>query len=156
MKRLSAAQWRVMNMLSNYILHTARPRMAKVIDQQDVAEQEVRELIEVGYVTAEFPDQVDSRSRLALSASGLQRVGDPFNVVLGALDAADRPVPLSDLIDCVDITHATLCDLQQSGLIEVMSRDGQHQIVLDRRDGNYASNRVAAKLTNRGREYVAR
>jgi hypothetical protein len=164
--QLRPAQWRIINSLFLHSMHTVYPKLATVRKNQEAYNGDFLGLAEQGLIAAVIDDgdcPIDpallryraNEAALRLTVEGKRRGEvDPLNTVVWKLAATDgKPLGLNKLIDCEAVTHASLCDLQESGVIDVATCDGM-PVQLSRTDVG-AANQLKARLTERGRSYVA-
>jgi hypothetical protein len=157
MPQLSAAQWRILCYLYYVKPGNVQATLDDVMKAQETTAEDALGLVTLGLVEINrWTDEGPAYVRL--TETGRRHAGSPLPSVVAKLASAERPTPVHQLIDSWDkvATYVDLCDLQDVGLIKVMTHDGQFEVQLDR-DASFGINRAtSARLTKRGREYVAR
>ena len=169
--QLSAEQWRVIGHLYNPSLLSPAsrrrdPSMATVCKRQDVNPGAVIEVVNRGLVHTvlegtEVPLEAvrrlpDKAIRLRITQAGIYHAShDPQHVVLCALRGAGvlSAYALEHTL-VMSISFGELCDIAERGLIAThLGNDGDTEVNL--RDWSACSSFVYARLTRRGRTFIA-
>jgi len=165
--KLSPEQWRVLDYLFQYSLHTVRPKLTHVRSSQKVSDTDLLDLTSRDLIGADFFDDDNPMSnlprpllkyvRLRLTIAGRDAVlGDPGNQIRFTLGQHPGPLTFAKLVDeNPEVGYDDVAEQIRRGLITASYEDLDEFAVIWL---VLARTQIAAKflitLTAKGREYL--